>query len=281
MGRGEQVMDEFVARRKRKEEARQLKRKRIEGAGGVRPRAKFKPAAVVAQGSTKVHENGAVNSTQPNRRDGKDRPKHHPEASYGMHRFGRVMERVPCRNRPRYWTMSIAIPGSIVSNCQTRELRTQLVGQIARAATLYHVDEMIVFDDKLANTNQGRERGYFRGPRSGARDGHHDQTDKEERAPQPSRDGDRDDHERVRSDPHTFMARLLQYCECPQYLRKHFFPKHPDLQFAGLLAPVDAPHHVRAEERSKYREGVVLDKKGSGPDAGSFVNCGIRGRPVE
>jgi predicted SPOUT superfamily RNA methylase MTH1 len=56
---------------------------------------------------------------------------------------------------------------------------------------------------------------------------------------------------------------------------------HPDLQFSGLLAPIDAPHHVRAEERSKYREGVVLDKKGSGLDAGSFVNCGIRGRPVE
>jgi predicted SPOUT superfamily RNA methylase MTH1 len=173
--------------------------------------------------------------------------------------------------------MSIAIPGSVVSNCQTRELRTQLVGQIARAATVYQIDEIIVFDDKLA----GREQlGYFRGQRSQApRDGHGDQTDKE--APQSARDGDRHNHERVRSDPHTFMARLLQYCECPQYLRKHFFPMHPDLQFSGLLAPIDAPHHVRVEERSKYREGVVLDKKGSGPDAGSFVNCGIRGRPIE
>jgi hypothetical protein len=44
---------------------------------------------------------------------------------------------------------------------------------------------------------------------------------------------------------------------------------------------IDAPHHVRVEERSKYREGVVLEKKGTGPDAGSLVNCGIRARPVE
>ena len=29
------------------------------------------------------------------------------------------------------------------------------------------------------------------------------------------------------------MARILQYLECPQYLRKAFFPKHSDLKFAG------------------------------------------------
>lgn len=54
---------------------------------------------------------------------------------------------------------------------------------------------------------------------------------------------------------------------------------HPDLQFTGLLSPIDAPHHVRAEDRCKYREGVVMDRKG--PKGGSLVNCGIRNRPVE
>lgn len=29
------------------------------------------------------------------------------------------------------------------------------------------------------------------------------------------------------------MARILQYLECPQYLRKSFFPQHKDLQYAG------------------------------------------------
>ena len=29
------------------------------------------------------------------------------------------------------------------------------------------------------------------------------------------------------------LARILQYLECPQYLRKAFFPQHKDLQYAG------------------------------------------------
>lgn len=70
------------------------------------------------------------------------------------------------------------------------------------------------------------------------------------------------------------LARVLQYLECPQYLRKHLFPLHPDLQFAGLLNPLDCPHHLRATEESPYREGVVARlpvKEGSG----SHVNCGL------
>lgn len=31
------------------------------------------------------------------------------------------------------------------------------------------------------------------------------------------------------------LARILQYLECPQYLRKSFFPQHKDLQYAGQL----------------------------------------------
>ena len=54
------------------------------------------------------------------------------------------------------------------------------------------------------------------------------------------------------------MARLLQYLECPQYLRKHIFPVHPDLRSVGLIAPLDAPHHLRIDEPSDYREAVVV-----------------------
>uniref|UniRef100_A0A674KAX1 SPOUT domain containing methyltransferase 1 n=1 Tax=Terrapene triunguis TaxID=2587831 RepID=A0A674KAX1_9SAUR len=61
----------------------------------------------------------------------------------------------------------------------------------------------------------------------------------------------------------------------PIYLRKSFFPKHQDLQFAGLLNPLDSPHHVRIDEDSEYREGVVLARP-TKPGKGSFVNCGMR-----
>ena len=35
------------------------------------------------------------------------------------------------------------------------------------------------------------------------------------------------------SDGNTFLARLLQYLETPQYLRKQLFPMHPDLKLVG------------------------------------------------
>jgi len=35
--------------------------------------------------------------------------------------------------------------------------------------------------------------------------------------------------------PGVQMARILQYLECPQYLRKSFFPQHKDLEYAGWL----------------------------------------------
>jgi predicted SPOUT superfamily RNA methylase MTH1 len=47
----------------------------------------------------------------------------------------------------------------------------------------------------------------------------------------------------------------LQYLECPQYLRKYFFPIHKDLQYAGLLNPLDAPHHLRQNDEFAFRCG--------------------------
>lgn len=49
------------------------------------------------------------------------------------------------------------------------------------------------------------------------------------------------------------LARILQYLECPQYLRKHIFPIHNDLQYAGLLNPLDAPHHLRQQDEFPFR----------------------------
>lgn len=49
------------------------------------------------------------------------------------------------------------------------------------------------------------------------------------------------------------MARVLQFLECPQYLRKDLFPIHPDLQYAGLIAPLDIPHHLRRTEALAFR----------------------------
>lgn len=43
----------------------------------------------------------------------------------------------------------------------------------------------------------------------------------------------------------------------------------------GLLNPLDSPHHVRQDEESEFREGVVVDRP-TRPGRGSFVNCGMK-----
>ena len=70
------------------------------------------------------------------------------------------------------------------------------------------------------------------------------------------------------------MARLLQYLECPQYLRKGIFPMHPDLRCVGLLNPLDATNHPRFSEDCTYREGVISERE---PKAGqgSWVYVGL------
>lgn len=74
-----------------------------------------------------------------------------------------------------------------------------LLLQIARALAVFNVDEVVIFDESgkaKSESNSGLNR---------------------------------------KSDPNILLARILQYLECPQYLRKNFFPKHSDLQYAGTI----------------------------------------------
>lgn len=68
------------------------------------------------------------------------------------------------------------------------------------------------------------------------------------------------------------FARILQYLECPQYLRKFFFPIHNDLKFSGLLNPLDSQHHLRVTSEFAYREGITTSKP---HPKGTFVNVGL------
>lgn len=43
----------------------------------------------------------------------------------------------------------------------------------------------------------------------------------------------------------------------------------------GLLNPLDSPHHMRQDEESEFREGIVVDRP-TRPGHGSFVNCGMK-----
>ena len=62
------------------------------------------------------------------------------------------------------------------------------------------------------------------------------------------------------SNPTHFLMHILSYLETPPFLRRHLFPMHPDLRFAGSLPSLDMPHHLRSEDWCRYREGVTVDE---------------------
>jgi methyltransferase len=71
-----------------------------------------------------------------------------------------------------------------------------------------------------------------------------------------------------------FLAQNLMYLETPQYLRKTLFQKSSALRYAGLMNPLDAPHHLRATEWHAYREGSVITRPIQ-DGGGSWVNIGF------
>ncbi|CAH8365337.1 unnamed protein product [Eruca vesicaria subsp. sativa] len=133
-------------------------------------------------------------------------------------------------------TVTIAIAGSIINNTQSLELATRLAGQIARASTIFRIDEIVVFDNKSSSS----EINLSDSNESGA----------------------------------PFLVRILKYLETPQYLRKTLFPKHNDLRFVGMLPPLDAPHHLRKHEWEQFREGVTLREKPINSE-GTLVDVGL------
>jgi predicted SPOUT superfamily RNA methylase MTH1 len=139
---------------------------------------------------------------------------------------------------PRRYTVSVALPGSIILNAQSPELQARLVGQLARSCAIFNIDEIVVFNDgdqSQPTFNPGRLN----------------------HTPLEASGDDQGDNGPF--DPNAFLARILQYVETPQYLRKSLFPMHRDLRMAGILAPLDCPHHLRFEEQSPYREGVCVE----------------------
>ena len=56
--------------------------------------------------------------------------------------------------------MSVAIPGSIVANAQSRELRTYLVGQIARSLAIFNIDEVVIYDDRSVASESDSGKRY-------------------------------------------------------------------------------------------------------------------------
>ncbi|KAK5106040.1 hypothetical protein LTS08_000156 [Lithohypha guttulata] len=147
---------------------------------------------------------------------------------------------------PRPYTLSVALPGSLIHNAKSKVLlRTALAGDIARALAVFCVDEVVIFDDADSN-------------------------------PEESRNSPRPDNTKLTaiSHPGHFLQYILSYMETPPFMRKRLFPMHENLQHAGVLPSLDIPSHLRATEWCEYREGTTTRSS----KEGTYVDCGLNGQ---
>nr|WP_294805176.1 RNA methyltransferase [uncultured Nitrososphaera sp.] len=71
------------------------------------------------------------------------------------------------------------------------------------------------------------------------------------------------------------LRTVLRYLDTPQYLRKILYPRMTQLEFAGILHPIKAPHHKPAQDiktvrAGDVRAGVIVKVKGA-----LFVEAGL------
>ncbi|EMC98544.1 hypothetical protein BAUCODRAFT_23290 [Baudoinia panamericana UAMH 10762] len=151
----------------------------------------------------------------------------------------------PLRASPEFseFLSHLFISGTANENSAgTRELKTVLAGQIARACAVFCVDEVVVFDDGAVKARPPDEDGYT---------GY--------------------------TDPNNFLVQMLTYLETPPHLRRTLIPKHADFQCAGVAPSLDMPHHLRSDEWCIFREGVALhpgENRDGNP--GTLVDCGLQ-----
>jgi len=136
----------------------------------------------------------------------------------------------------------------VLRSAQTHDLKTTIIGTIARALAVFCVDEIVIFDDGNSQTK--------------SRNDHYDPRKQQLMAQ------DEENGYTAFSNPSDFFYHVLSYLETPPYLRRTLFPYHPNLRTAGALPSLDMPHHLRAEEWLQYREGVTLEPQRHGHELG-------------
>ncbi|CAK7274403.1 hypothetical protein SEPCBS57363_006145 [Sporothrix epigloea] len=146
----------------------------------------------------------------------------------------------------RSYTVSVAIPTSILSDCSTSEQRINAPSRIARALAIFSIDEVVIYDDSPVDS----------------------------RPPAVDQDAYTGD-----VDPGHYLFHLLSYMETPPFMRKTLFPLHPNLRLQGLLPTLEMPHHPHRDEHLPYMEGLTLPGKPDNPAHNTIVDLGLR-KPV-
>lgn len=139
-------------------------------------------------------------------------------------------------------------------SCRSREAKAHVAGQIARAAAVFSIDEVVIFDD-VPNTITSPNATAPAQRAQASQDGQHGRGD--------DYTGD--------TDPADYLNHVLTYLETPPYLRGALFPKHSNLHYLENLPEIGLPHHLLLGEQSLYREGVTVR---SGEHGTSWIDAG-------
>ena len=101
-----------------------------------------------------------LNKKQERKNKEADYPQETPIDEYEEERASKAKRKQEKKDKKKNsnYTLSIVIPSSVVDNAQSKELRTYLVGQLARTAGIFKVDEIIIFHDVL---NKKLDRDYI------------------------------------------------------------------------------------------------------------------------
>ncbi|KAL5414410.1 hypothetical protein PMIN04_009047 [Paraphaeosphaeria minitans] len=160
----------------------------------------------------------------------------------------------------RPWTVTMALPGSILNNVSRHDTKTLLAGRIARAAAVWCVDEIVVYDDD-PNTIPDKVSGYYRSKKKTKAD----IMDSISEADIPYQNPDR------------FLVGLLEYADCPPHIRSSLFPMCEPYKHVGLLPPLDTPSHTKPAEWIRFREGVALpsQRRANSTTEWTHINCGL------
>jgi predicted SPOUT superfamily RNA methylase MTH1 len=149
--------------------------------------------------------------------------------------------------RGRDWTVSIALPGSWLLNAKKPDHKIMQVGRIARAAAVFCVDEIVVFDDDPMTIDPKVVNPKYIGKGKG----------KQQKTKQEVLNSILEEDEPWQN-PDQFLYHVLTYAECPPHLRQTLFAMHQNLSQAGCLPSMDMPHHLRSHEWCRYREGAII-----------------------
>ncbi|KAF1965089.1 DUF171-domain-containing protein [Bimuria novae-zelandiae CBS 107.79] len=165
--------------------------------------------------------------------------------------------------KSRSWTVTIALPGSILNNVARHDTKTLLVGRIARAAAVWCIDEIVVFDDD-PHTIPDKVSPHYRNRKKSKVE----TMDSISEADIPYQH------------PDLFMKGLLEYADCPPHLRSALFPMCEPLKYVGLLPPLDTPSHTKPDEWLRFREGVAIappvQTRGKNrKQEWTYINCGL------